>query len=303
MIECYSGSKPQRIKPKSVQFHLFGGFRNQEQSTAERFVFDIFEHEPTSIPMKIFKLLVVLLLATGTMNAQKAAVKPLTVDDILAKYYENSGGKVLWDSLKTVRMKGQVSVQGMEIPVTIIQTAAGQQKVSIKFQGQEITQVAFDGEKGWSTDFMTQKAEKMTPETNVNTKQQVLDFPDALYNYRAKGYLAQLEGTEMIEGQEAIKVKLIKKPIKLDGQEQENIVYYFFSPDNYLPLAMRAISLSGQTKGASVETLLDDYRAVQGLLFPFSSRISYNGQPGEAIQLDDIETNVVVNPTLFEFPK
>lgn len=253
--------------------------------------------------MKIFKLLVVLLLATGTMNAQKVAVKPLTVDDILTKYYENSGGKALWDSLKSVRMKGQVSVQGMEIPVTIIQTAAGQQKVSIKFQEQEITQVAFDGEKGWSTDFMTQKAEKMTPETNVNTKQQVLDFPDALHNYRAKGYLAQLEGTEMIEGQEAIKVKLIKKPIKLDGQEQENIVYYFFSPDNYLPIAMRTTSLSGQTKGASVETLLDDYRAVQGLLFPFSSKISYNGQPGEAIQLDDIETNVVVSPTLFEFPK
>lgn len=253
--------------------------------------------------MKIFKLLIVLLLASGTTDAQKVAVKAPTVDDILTKYYENSGGKARWDSLKSVRMQGQVTVQGMEIPVTIIQTAAGQQKISIKFQGQEITQVAFDGEKGWSTDFMTQKAEKMTPEANANTKQQVVDFPDAFYNYRAKGYLAQLEGTELIEGQEALKVKLIKKPVKLDGQEQENIVYYFFSPDNYLPLAMRAISLSGQTKGASVETLLDDYREVQGLLFPFSSKISYNGQPGEAIQIENIETNVVLNPALFDFPK
>ena len=264
---------------------------------------DIFEHESTPISMKIFKLLIVLLLASGTTDAQKVAVKAPTVDDILTKYYENSGGKARWDSLKSVRMQGQVTVQGMEIPVTIIQTAAGQQKISIKFQGQEITQVAFDGEKGWSTDFMTQKAEKMTPEANANTKQQVVDFPDAFYNYRAKGYLAQLEGTELIEGQEALKVKLIKKPVKLDGQEQENIVYYFFSPDNYLPLAMRAISLSGHTKGASVETLLDDYREVQGLLFPFSSKISYNGQPGEAIQIENIETNVVLNPALFDFPK
>lgn len=253
--------------------------------------------------MKTLKLLVVFLLMASVGQAQKTTAKPPTVDDILTKYYENSGGKARWDSLKSVRMQGQVDVQGMEIPVTIIQTAAGQQKVSIKFQGQEITQVAFDGEKGWSTDFMTQKPEKMTPEANANTKQQVLDFPDAFHNYRAKGYLAQLEGTELIEGQEAIKVKLIKKPVKLDGQEQDNIVYYFFSPDNYLPVAMRATSLSGQTKGASVETLLDDYREVQGLLFPFSSKISYNGQPGEAIQLENIETNVTINPVLFDFPK
>lgn len=253
--------------------------------------------------MKTLKLLVVLLLVAGVAKAQKVITKAPTIDDILTKYYENSGGKARWDSLKSVKMQGQVTVQGMDIPVTIIQTAAGQQKISIKFQGQEITQVAFDGEKGWNTDFMTQKAEKMTPEANANTKQQVLDFPDAFHNYRAKGYLAQLDGTELIEGQEAIKVKLIKKPVQLDGQEQDNIVYYFFSPDNYLPLAMRTTSLSGQTKGASVETLLDDYREVQGLLFPFSSVITYNGQPGETIKLENIETNVVVSPELFAFPK
>ena len=92
-------------------------------------------------------------------------------------------------------------------------------------------------------------------------------------------------------------------PMSVSYTHLDNIVYYFFSPDNYLPVAMRATSLSGQTKGASVETLLDDYREVQGLLFPFSSKISYNGQPGEAIQLENIETNVTINPVLFDFPK
>ncbi len=264
---------------------------------------DIFENGSTSFAMKILRFLAVLLLVTNASQAQKMTVKPPTVDDILKKYYENSGGKAHWDSLKSVRMTGLVTVQGMEIPVTIIQTAAGQQKVSIKFQGQEITQVAFDGEKGWSTDFMTQKAEKMSAEANTNTKQQVMDFPDVFRNYQAKGYLVQLEGKEMIEGREAFKIRLVKTPVKLDGQEQENIVYYFFDPENYLPVAMRTTSLGGQTKGASVETLLDDYREVQGLLFPFSSSISYNGQPGETIKLEKIETNVTVDPKLFAFPE
>ena len=249
-----------------------------------------------------------MLLITTTVQAQKTTVKPkpakaLTVDEILDKYYEASGSRSRWDSLQSVRMNGTVTVQGMEIPVSIIQTKAGQQKVSIKFQGQETTQMAFDGQAGWSTNFMTQKPEKMNAEANANTKQQVADFPDVFLHYQDRGYVATLEGMEAIEGTEAIKIKLTKNPVKVDGQSQENAVYYFFDPESFLPVAMRNTSLSGQTKGASVETLLDDYREVNGLLFPFTSTISYNGQPGETIQLGNIQTDVEVEPEIFAFPK
>ena len=228
--------------------------------------------------------------------------KPLTVDDILAKYYEASGGRSRWDSLQSVRMNGTVTVQGMDIPVAIIQTKAGQQKVTIKFQGEETTQMAFDGQTGWSTNFMTQRPEKMDAEANANLRQQVADFPDVFLRYKDKGYTATLEDQENIEGREVLKVKLIKNRIKVDGQSQENIVYYFFDPESFLPVAMRNTSLSGQTKGASVETVLDDYRAVKGLLFPFTSTISYNGMPGETIRLENIETDVTVVSGVFAFP-
>lgn len=256
--------------------------------------------------MQSIKILLALLLFVPAAQAQKAAVKPaqaLTVDEILDKYYEASGGRSRWDSLQSVRMNGTVTVQGMEIPVTIIQTKEGRQKVSIRFQGQETTQMAFDGKEGWSTNFMTQRPEKMNAEANANTRQQVTDFPDAFLHYKDKGYVATLEGTEEIEGTEALKVKLTKNPVKVDGQSQENAVYYFFDPESFLPVAMRNTSLSGQTKGASVETLLDDYREVNGLLFPFTSTISYNGMPGETISLENIQTDVEVGPGIFAFPK
>ena len=119
--------------------------------------------------MQSIKIIIVLLLFFVAAQAQKTALKPekaLTVDEILDRYYAASGGRSLWDSLQNVRMNGTVTVQGMEIPVAIIQTKAGQQKVSIKFQGQESTQMAFDGQTGWSTDFMTQKPAKMNAEAN-----------------------------------------------------------------------------------------------------------------------------------------
>ena len=256
--------------------------------------------------MQSIKIIFALLLLGTAAQAQKTLVKPakaLTVDEILDKYYEASGGRSRWDSLQSVRMNGTVTVQGMEIPVTIVQTKTGQQKVSINFQGQETTQMAFDGLEGWSTDFMTQRPEKMTAETIANTKQQVADFPDAFLHYKDRGHTATLEDKESIEGREAFKVKLTKNQVKVNGQPQENVVYYFFDPESFLPVAMRNTSLSGQTKGASVETLLDDYREVKGLLFPFTSTISYNGMPGETIRLENIETDVAVEPGIFAFPK
>jgi hypothetical protein len=245
--------------------------------------------------MKTLKMLLALLLVVEVAQAQ-------TVDEILARYYANTGGKARWDSLRNVRMSGTVLTQGVEVPVTILQTSDGKQKVSIRFRGEEITQVAFNGERGWNMNFATQRPEPMTPEANANMKKQVTDFPDAFLNYRKKGYLATLEGKEAIEGKPAYKIKLIKSPLKVNGQEQENVVYYFFDPDNYLLVAMRNTSRSEPTRGASVETLLDNYRTVNGLLFPFASKISYNGQPGEEIMLENIETNVEVDPRLFAFP-
>lgn len=253
--------------------------------------------------MKIINSFFFALLFSTSLCAQIPAPKaPTTVDGILAKYYEASGGRSRWDSLQNVRMRGKVTVQGMEIPITILQTAEGMKKSSIKFQGQETVQTAYDGTVAWNSNFMTQRPEKMSPEATAIAKQQAAEFVDALLKYKERGLTATLGENENIEGREAFKIKLIKKPVTLDGEEVENIDYYFFDTETFLPVASRYFSLTGQTQGAAVENLLSDYRPVGGLLFPFSVDTSYNGQLGEALRLETIEANVVLNPTLFAFP-
>jgi carbonic anhydrase len=73
------------------------------------------------------------------MLLMTVAVQAQTVDEVLDKYFENTGGKEKWAALSTVKMNGKVKVQGMEIPMAIVQTAAGKQKITINFQGKEIT--------------------------------------------------------------------------------------------------------------------------------------------------------------------
>jgi len=245
----------------------------------------------------IRKTMVALAMVCIAVTAQAQ-----TVDEIIDKYLKNTGGKDKWAALKSVKMTGKAKAQGMDLPISIIQ-AGDKQKMVITFQGKDITQMAFDGTTGWSTNFMTMKAEKMEAEQSENMKQETADFPDPFVNYKQKGYKVALEGKEKVEGTECFKIKLTKKPVKVDGKEEENVVYYFFDTENYVPIMTRTTIKRGQMKGATVESALSDYQEVNGLFFPFSVSTKYNGKPGEAVAMEKIELNVPINAKDFAFPE
>ena len=91
--------------------------------------------------MKTAKTLFIALLLVTV-----APISAQTADEIIDNYFETTGGKDNWGNLEAIKISGSVSAQGMEIPVDVIQTKDGKQLVTINFQGQEIKQMAFDGE-------------------------------------------------------------------------------------------------------------------------------------------------------------
>jgi len=241
-------------------------------------------------------LAAVLVLLAVSAQAQSA-------DEIIDKYLKNTGGKEKWLTLKSVKMTGKAKQQGMEFPFTALQAEGGKQKQSFVFQGKEIVQPAFDGNSGWNTNFMTMKAEKMEAEDSENMKQEAGDFPDPFLNYKDKGYKVALEGKETVEGTECFKIKLTKKPMKVDGKPEENIVYYFFDTENYVPILTRTTIKKGQMKGTTIESVFSDYQEVNGFFFPFSVSQKGNGQTFISIAVEKIETNVPVDPKEFAFPE
>lgn len=241
-------------------------------------------------------LLTIVLFSAMAAQAQ-------TADEIINKYIANTGGKDKWAALKSVKMTGKAKAQGMEIPVTILRGEGGKQKVVATFQGKEITQVAFDGNTGWTTNFMTMKAEKMDAEASENMKREAGDFPDAFHDYKKKGYKIAMEGKETVEGTECFKVKLTKTPLKVDGKEEENVSYYFFDSQNYVPIVTRSTAKTGQMKGTNVESVMSDYQDVNGLMLPLSVTVKYNGQTGQTITFDKVDTNIKIDDKEFVFPE
>lgn len=238
--------------------------------------------------MKTIKLLfaAMLMLIVAPVSAQ-------TAQEIIANYVENTGGEKAWEDLKATKMIASVNQGGMEIPVTVYNTRDGKMAVVVNLQGQEITQMAYDGTTLWTTNFMTMKPEKSDAEQTQNMALNKNDFPSALMNADENGYEVELVGTETKEGTETFKIKVIQEPVTVNGKEVPSINYYYFEKENFVPIIMENTQASGElgTVGMS------DYQEVDGLYFPFA--LNQGGQP---IEIKEVILNPEIEDSLFIFP-
>ena len=247
--------------------------------------------------MKIRALTTLLFFGLGLgLQAQ-------TVDEIIANYFENTGGVAKWKALQGLKISAKVNQGGMEIPLEIVQLKDGRQFVMYSLQGKELKQGVFDGTTLWSTNFMTMKAEKSDAETTENFKQDIGEFPDPFLMYKERGLTVELLGKETVEGSETFKIKLTKKPIKVDGVQTDNIVFYYFDTENFVPLMMEAEIKSGQAKGMISQIKWSDYQEVGGLMMPFSMSQGVKDGGSQPLTITAYELDPKVDAAAFTFPE
>lgn len=247
--------------------------------------------------MKKITLLFLAICASFTLNAQ-------TADEILANYFENIGGLENYKNIKGVKMTASIKAQGMDLPVEMVQLLGGKQYMKFNLQGKEMTQMSFDGETMWTTNFQTMKAEKSDAEATANMKLENNDFPDAFIDYKSKGYTVELLGKETIDGSETFKIKLIKEPLTVDGKKEESVSFYYFDTENFVPIVVQNEVKSGPTKGMTSETKLSDYQEVDGIYFPFSMSFGVKGNPNaQTMTITKIELNPTIEDSVFKFPE
>jgi outer membrane lipoprotein-sorting protein len=226
-----------------------------------------------------------------------------SADEILDNYFSNTGGLENWKAIKGMKMNAKVNQGGMEIPLEIYQLSDGRQMTVINFQGQEFKQGVFDGETLWGLNMMTMKAEKSDAEQTENIKLNANDFPDPFIDYKEKGYTVELLGKETLDGAETFKIKLVKEPITVDGKKEEDVSFYFFDAENFVPIAVHSEIKSGPAKGQISEVTMSDYQEVEGMYFPFSMSQGLKDGESQPISIVSIEMNPTVDDSAFSFPE
>jgi outer membrane lipoprotein-sorting protein len=236
------------------------------------------------------------ILALAVLCALSVSAAEMTVDDILAKNTEAKGGIEKLRALKSARFSGKMSMGGgMEAPFTM--TKSRPEKMRIEFTIQGMTGIqAYDGTTGWMVmPFLGKKEAEELPADMLKDVKEQADFDGPFIDYAKKGNKVELLGKEKIEGTDAYKVKLTTK------DATETTVY--IDADTFLEIKMEA-KRKMQGQEIEGETILGNYKEVDGLLFPFSIENKAKGMPGgQTITIDKVELNPTVADDSFAMPK
>lgn len=241
-----------------------------------------------------------LFLFLGFASIQSLVAQ--NVDDIIKSYHEAIGGKK-WDAVNGMRMTANVEQGGMKIPVEVVSLRDGRMYTKVTFMGNTMTMAAFDGEKSWSTNFMTMEPEESPADASENAKRATKEFPNALINYKSLGYTATLLGTEKVEGAECNKIKLEKKTMLVEGKEVPNVEFYYLDKENNVPVLVEAEIKEGEMKGKISQTKFSDYQEVNGVYIAYSTSNGIKDEGSQVIQFEKIELNPKFDEKDFKFPK
>jgi len=241
--------------------------------------------------MKLIRVLFTLLIVfsvSGKILSQDA-------DEIVNKYIHAIGGSENIQAIKTIKLSGKVTAGGMDIPFT--QTCKRPQMVLMEstIQGMTMKQ-AFDGTQGWTINpFMGKKEPDLMSKDAEKAIQRNADFEGQLINYKDKGSKIELIGKEDLEGSQVYNIKLTDK--------NNDITNYYIDADSYL-IVKQNDKLKFDTKEISSESILSNYKKVNGIMFPFSieSKSPDNPMGSAKIAVDSIEINFTADDNIFKIP-
>ncbi|WP_019990461.1 hypothetical protein [Rudanella lutea] len=236
--------------------------------------------------MKKILLMGAFLMSALTIQAQ-------TADEVIEKYIAARGGADKLKGVKSVRMETSTSLMGNDIKSVSTIVAGKGMRSDATVMGQTITQ-AFDGTKGWMVNPLagSNDPQEIPAEMSKSLADQ-LDLTGPIVDYKAKGNKVEMLGKEAVDGKDTYKLQLTRP----DG----TVITHFINTTSYLD---QKVTSKTKVNGQDVEgeVYFDDYRAVDGVKFPFLNEMS-NPQFGRMkIKVEKIEVNPTVDEAIFKMP-
>jgi len=221
-------------------------------------------------------LLTVTLLTAQTLNE---IVKNFTIANKLDKI----------TSLQTIKLTGNMSMMGMEMPMVIYMKNPNKIKSVATINGQEMIQV-FDGEKGYMINPMTGSS---TPVEmgQIEAKQLLRSnvFQNYMDNYLKNNQLI-LEGVENVNGKPAFKIKA--------SIEGGNVIRILIDKSSYL-IVKTIADVNQGGMAVSLESIPSDYTETNGVLLPMTTTTSAAGMEF-VYKYTEVKVNEPMDDSIFK---
>ena len=232
--------------------------------------------------MKALKLsiLAAIMLAAGAQT-----VKAQDVDEILKKHEEAIGSAEKWSKVKTMKFTGNISTQGMEIPITESIVMGKALRMDFTFMGQTGFQIV-NMKEGYMYQPGMPKFDTM-PMAMVKMQQKQLDVKaNQLSDYKEKGTKAEYTGKDSVDDALCYKIKFTDK----DGNVSTS---YFDTKTYYLMRTESVTKVDDQDQEVAV-TYKDYKKLPEGVVMPMTIN-----QPAVSIAFKTIEMNQPIDEKIF----
>ncbi len=236
-----------------------------------------------------------LSFAVSLPLSSQTTASPPTADDLIARYLKTVGGAEKVQSIKSLRRVGKYRGSG-GFEAIYIQENKRPDLVREEFILQGMTAVnAWDGKTGWKIDpFQGKKDAESLTEDEMRSILIDADFDEPIVDYAKKGNTVSFGGMDQVEGTDVYKLNVTLK----NGDKRT----YYLDTDSYVPIKIddkRTIRGSEQ----EIETILGDYKAVDGYFIPFSIEYGPKGQDKGKVNWEKVEANVTLDDLRFKKPE
>ncbi|TAD85904.1 MAG: hypothetical protein EAY75_10080 [Bacteroidetes bacterium] len=209
-----------------------------------------------------------------------------SADSIIARYVTAIGGAEKWRQVKSLKIEGQIEVQGLVIPFVMQAMHGKGVRVDAEFQSNKIIDITTP-EKGWAQNPMAGKT-TLSPISadELKLKLDELDLQDEFVDYAQKGSTVEYLGKDEEDGVEFEKVKLTTK----NGKET---TYFFDTKTNLIYKEESTVKMEGQDVKAVAKNL--SYQTVDfGIKYAFKV-----DQMGMMMVTNKVFVNATVDPAIF----
>jgi hypothetical protein len=240
--------------------------------------------------MKRWWLLALVVLCLGVYALSQ------TADELVQKNIAAKGGLEKIKAVKTLRISGMAERSGRgPVAVVIEHERPNEMRQDITRAGMTSVQ-AYDGKQGWMINpFQGRKDPQLLGEDDLRDLELDADIDGPLVDYQSKGNTIEYLGHDMVDGDDALRLKVTHK--------NGDLLYYDLDPDTYLEIRRESQEfIRGSVKEQVTE--YGSYKAVDGVMYPFSRAAWPKSDPSHpvTITIDKVEVNVPLEESQFAVP-
>jgi hypothetical protein len=234
----------------------------------------------------------VLLLAVLCFSPSASSQ---TAEELVNKNIDAKGGMEKIKAIKTWRMTGKLVGGG-------ITATAGQENMrsnlvreTFSLQGMTAVQ-AYDGSTGWQIQpFGGRKDPELMGEDDMRDLLMDSEFDGPLVDYKLKGNAVEYLGHDVVDGDDALRLKVTLK--------NGDLIYFYLDPDTYLEIRKETQEF---IRGSVRENVFDlgSYKPVAGVMYPFSIASGPKNDPTswQTVTVEKIEVNIPLDASEFALP-